>query len=196
MRKNISSTRTKQMLSDVLAELLSKKSIDKITIQDITDKCNINRQTFYYHFHDIYELTEWMFYQKATSIIGCEIDIDNWNEALLNAAHYIKDNKSVVVGIINSVGYSSIIHFIMEYVRPYIKNLILKESAGKNIEVRYTDFLSNYCTIAFSSLLIDWVVTDYDEKMNPEELLDLVKLSSDGYLDHALNNYHNFQKMK
>ena len=34
------------------------------------------------------------------------------------------------------------------------------------------------------------------QEMNPEELLDLVKLSSDGYLDHALNNYHNFQKIK
>ena len=48
-------------------ELLLEKSIDKITINDITEKCGINRQTFYYHFHDIYELIEWI----------CETDADH-----------------------------------------------------------------------------------------------------------------------
>ena len=56
----MSKATTKFAIAFAFKELLLEKSIDKITINDITEKCGINRQTFYYHFHDIYELIEWI----------------------------------------------------------------------------------------------------------------------------------------
>ena len=47
---------TKQAIADVFKEIMDKKSFDKITISDITGKCGLNRQTFYYHFQDKYDL--------------------------------------------------------------------------------------------------------------------------------------------
>lgn len=193
MRKNISSIRTKQKLADTLAELLAEKNIEKISIQDITDRCKINRQTFYYHFHDIYDLTTWMFQQKAESLFGCELDINNWNDCLLNTIHYIKENKKLVLGVINSTGYASVSHFIIEYIRPFIKNVILKNTSGQGIEEKNIDFLSNFCTISFSSLLIDWVITDRDEKESPEDLLNMIKITFKGFLNFTTNNYLNYQ---
>ena len=51
---------TKRALATSLKNMLSKKTLDKITVKDIVDDCNLNRQTFYYHFHDTYALLEWM----------------------------------------------------------------------------------------------------------------------------------------
>ena len=45
---------TKRALAESLKKLLSKKNLDKITVKDIVTDCGVNRQTFYYHFHDIY----------------------------------------------------------------------------------------------------------------------------------------------
>ena len=50
---------TKRALEASLKNLLLKKPLDKITINDIADDCGINRMTFYYHFRDIYDLVEW-----------------------------------------------------------------------------------------------------------------------------------------
>ena len=50
--------RTKEMLAESLMKLLARRTLDKITIQDIVDDCGYNRQTFYYHFHDIYDLID------------------------------------------------------------------------------------------------------------------------------------------
>ena len=47
---------TKQALANALKQLLQKKQITKITINDITETCGISRMTFYYHFKDIYDL--------------------------------------------------------------------------------------------------------------------------------------------
>ena len=47
---------TKRALEDSLKHLLLKKPVNKITINDITEDCGVNRATFYYHFQDIYAL--------------------------------------------------------------------------------------------------------------------------------------------
>ena len=51
---------TKLALEASLKELLRTKSIDRITINDLTEHCGISRMTFYYHFKDIYDLVEWI----------------------------------------------------------------------------------------------------------------------------------------
>lgn len=40
---------TKRALEQSLKNLLLKKPLTKITINDITEDCGINRMTFYYH---------------------------------------------------------------------------------------------------------------------------------------------------
>ena len=43
---------TKRALATSLKNMLSKKTLEKITVKDIVDDCSLNRQTFYYHFHE------------------------------------------------------------------------------------------------------------------------------------------------
>ena len=43
--------------------------MNKISITDLIKLCNVNRNTFYYHFEDIYELIIWMFNEEIKKII-------------------------------------------------------------------------------------------------------------------------------
>ena len=56
---------TKRALEASLKNLLLKKPLSKITINDITEDCGISRMTFYYHFKDIYDLVEWSCLEDA-----------------------------------------------------------------------------------------------------------------------------------
>ena len=55
-RPNTASQQTKQALAAALKELMAQKPIENITIHDLTEHCGIRRQTFYYHFEDVYDL--------------------------------------------------------------------------------------------------------------------------------------------
>ncbi len=44
--------RTRQLIRDALIELMMEKRYEKITIQDIIDRANIGRATFYNHYQD------------------------------------------------------------------------------------------------------------------------------------------------
>src|SRR5690349_11404731 len=48
--------RTRQLLRDALTSLILERGYDTLTIQDITDKANLGRATFYLHFKDKEEL--------------------------------------------------------------------------------------------------------------------------------------------
>src|SRR5690348_13436851 len=48
--------RTRQLLRDALLELISEKGYEAITLQDITDRANVARPTFYLHFKDKQDL--------------------------------------------------------------------------------------------------------------------------------------------
>lgn len=51
--------RTRRLLQNAFAELLAAKDFDDITVQDITDRAEVNRATFYAHFEDKFALLDY-----------------------------------------------------------------------------------------------------------------------------------------
>ena len=52
---------TKRVLAAALKELVGPHSYEKVSVIDICEACGVSRKTFYYHFKDKYDLTEWIF---------------------------------------------------------------------------------------------------------------------------------------
>ncbi len=50
--------KTRRALRDGLAELLMTKELHKVTVQEVADKADVNRVTFYKHYLDVYDLYE------------------------------------------------------------------------------------------------------------------------------------------
>ena len=67
---------TKRIIADGFRAVMAKKSFEKITISDITDQCGLNRQTFYYHFQDKYELLNWILYTEVITPFTEDLTID------------------------------------------------------------------------------------------------------------------------
>lgn len=83
---------------------MTQKPIDRITIHDLTERCGIRRQTFYYHFEDVYELLRWMFQAEAVALLKQHEGMLLWQEGLLQLFHYIEDNRAVCLCALRSVG--------------------------------------------------------------------------------------------
>ena len=65
---------TKLALANALKKLLQKKFLDDITVKELVEECEVNRQTFYYHFQDIYDLLRWFLeHETSEALRGCRI---------------------------------------------------------------------------------------------------------------------------
>lgn len=48
---------TEKAIRSAFLELLDQRPLNKITVKDITERCGINRNSFYYHYQDVPTLT-------------------------------------------------------------------------------------------------------------------------------------------
>ena len=53
--------RTKWMFANAIFDIITKKDLAKIRIKDLCEYCGTDRQTFYYHFKDKYDLVAWIY---------------------------------------------------------------------------------------------------------------------------------------
>lgn len=96
--------RTKYALAAALKERMAQKPIDKISIHDLTESCGIRRQTFYYHFEDVYDLLRWMFQEEAVALLQQHEGTLLRQEGLLQLFRYIEQNRAVCLCALKSVG--------------------------------------------------------------------------------------------
>ncbi len=75
MKTNARNNETRMALVRAFFSLLAEKPIDKVTVTDITLRCGVNRNTFYYHYRDVYDLYEGivgLFARQLESVFSSE----------------------------------------------------------------------------------------------------------------------------
>ena len=66
---NENNSETKILMARALKKLIKDRPFSKITVQDIVAECNINRNTFYYHFENNYDLLSFVYEQEVQNIV-------------------------------------------------------------------------------------------------------------------------------
>jgi AcrR family transcriptional regulator len=61
--------KTKNSIINSFIEIRSKKELERITVKELCEAAQINKSTFYSHYHDIYELSEELETEVVQSII-------------------------------------------------------------------------------------------------------------------------------
>ena len=120
-KEHISSEETKRAMAFSLKRLMVRKPLDKISIREITEGCGVNRQTFYYHFRDIYDLLEWMYQQEAVSLLAQYEGVLLWQDGLPQLLRYLRDNRDICLCTLRSLGHEHLRHFFQQNVYDIIR---------------------------------------------------------------------------
>lgn len=92
--------RTKYKLADALKTLLNEKPLEKIRIWELTERCDIHRQTFYYHFADVYDLFSWCIRSDGSDLAAWLVSFPSWQQALTGLLQHIVLNRSYFQAIL------------------------------------------------------------------------------------------------
>lgn len=71
---------TKNALAHSLKSLMEHTPLNKITVKHLVDHCCVNRQTFYYHFQDIYALLGWIYQTEAVESLTAYRSYSTWTD--------------------------------------------------------------------------------------------------------------------
>ena len=148
---------TKQALADSLKRLLTKQRLEKITVTELVDDCGVNRQTFYYHFHDIYDLIDWMLQEEAERILSKE-DFGDWLAGLERIMEWLVENRVVVLNVYHSIRHETLSDYIRRVIYPYTEQIVRREAAEiKTAQEEDIAFVTDMITVAATGYLMDWI---------------------------------------
>lgn len=110
---------TKRRIADSLVVISKEKPLRKVTVKDIMSSESMNRQTFYYHFQDIYSVVEWIFREDFASTLTTkeEKTIEEWIEVALDI---VQNNRAFYKRVLESVDREVVIRGMT----PIIENQI------------------------------------------------------------------------
>lgn len=153
---------TKIKIADCVKELMRKKEISKIRIGDIMNATGMSRQSFYYHFQDIYEVLEW---------IGCtdfkeQLEGDSYNSLCdwaCDLMTILQANRSFYEKLANEIAWPAIIRCVKPTLLSQVRHLLLCENReifeGKADEL---DAVTNFLSTSICYYMIDFV---YNKKV-------------------------------
>ena len=94
--------KTETMLCLAFMELLRKYPFPKITIQKIASQCGVNRQTFYYHFDNIYDLMTKAFEYELIHESHM-YEEKSWEAAMKKFLWWMQNNRVIIKNILSNV---------------------------------------------------------------------------------------------
>ncbi len=75
----------------------------------------VNRKTFYYHFHNIYDLVSWMFEEEAIEVVKQFDLISNYEDAIRFSMEYIEENEHVCNSALDAVSIVIAQSYLLQY---------------------------------------------------------------------------------
>ncbi len=186
MSRSASGVRTKKLISESFRKLLVIKPLNKISIREITDGCGLNRQTFYYHFQDIYSLLEWICQEEAVTFFKQQ-KITTVRDGLAEFLSYFKENEAVCASAINVLGDERFRAFVYSGLHDQMHSIVDEFSAELQVPDKCKAFVVQFYTISFTAYLVEWIRSGL--KPEPEELAGMLKIILQDNIRHALERF-------
>jgi AcrR family transcriptional regulator len=155
--------KTRHSLLTALSDLMQEKKYSNITVQEIIDKANVGRSTFYAHFETKDELLssciETIFEMLNQPITGC-VEQTGTETRLIPVAElfeHVKENSRLIKGLMVMESSEIPLHKIQFYWNKKIEEYLCTQLTNSKEPRVPLDVLTNHITFTLIDLLKWWV---------------------------------------
>lgn len=156
---------TKMAILQSFEHLLEDQAFDKITVSALIRDCGISRNTFYYHFKDVYDLLEaWLSRQLGQHLQnGSGLSLQEGTKALLHAC---VEKKRVIYNILNSLSRDQLERYLFNSPNDYIISYVRGEAEGRSVRETDVKELADFCRFAFAGYFLRFVWNDMQDDID------------------------------
>ena len=166
--------KTRAAIFSAFNELLTQKNYHQITVQDIIDRANVGRTTFYDHFETKDELLKEMctvlFDHVFSDMLTAESTHDfsladgSSHTIITHMIYHLRDNQKNILGILSCESGEMFLQFFRQYLREIFSPCLPQQTIQKVPQ----DFLLNHISGSFVNMIEWWIKSGTKE--TPEQL--------------------------
>lgn len=176
---------TRKMICEVFIKMLNERPLNKITVKDIAMACEINRNTFYYYYTDIYAILSELFQTELQTVIDEYNDTLSWEESFIMATKSALENKKAIYHVYNSMQREKLEDHIYNISGNVMIRYVEKISDGISASSRDKKLIASFYQSALTEMVLRWVA--YGMKEDPNAIIRRIGQLFDGNIKLSLN---------
>ena len=143
----------KQYIAQTFGQMVKEKPIDRITVKELVGRCEISRQTFYYHFHDLGEVMEWITRENASRVVRRCLDSKRPAEAARILVNCAVENQELVRRLSNTKKKAELQDMLMAGSRAYLLELYRRRGVVDTTISPEIEFSVEFCANGLAGVL-------------------------------------------
>lgn len=177
---------TKNLIKKEFMQLLKERSFHTITIATLSDRCEISRNTFYYHYEDIYSLVKEILRDELQKVDEEFNATFSWEESLLHAASFLLENKKAAQNLFHSIDKKDTDAYLYKICESVMSKYVENECRSKKIVAKERDkrIVIDFYRAALVGLLDKWMQEGMTE--SPNEMIFRIGKLFDGNIERSL----------
>ena len=168
------SQRTRTAIMEAFTRQIEQKPLDRITVKDIVEDCDITRNTFYYHFGDIYGLAQEVLAERLRQISMEFAPNEDWEELLLLLARQMTQHTRSIRHLFRSTKSDEIRRFMAEIFSILLNHLFDHLAEGRRVSAEDRRLIIDFYRFAITGVAERWLKER--DRQNPEELAHRLSL--------------------
>ncbi|MBO4859307.1 MAG: TetR family transcriptional regulator [Treponema sp.] len=176
MTNDLQSSETKLKMAQALKKLVNYKTFSKITVGDIITECGLNRNSFYYHFENMFDLLYWTYDQEIQNIVAAFQNANaDYTQSFEFILSYIDQNINLCQAAYESLGENDLENMIERDLKLFLTGSVAHVT--EELKVGISEDYKNFLIFNFSPMVrfqIVWYIK-YNDKLDKPRFLEYIK---------------------
>lgn len=178
---------TRELLGAALKDALRTTALDKVTVSRLSAAAGINRQTFYYHFSDVYDLAVWVFEVEVANHIMAHATYDQWADGYRTLLNYMRDNFDQMRAVLNSLGHKQRDIFFLEEFRAMMRAIVAELQGDLVLAEEDRQFIVDHFAVIVLGHFLRWLAMNGEE--DPDVLVPRIEKIMHGNVRASLETF-------
>ena len=175
---------TKKIIREEFIKILNERPLNKITVKDIASACEINRNTFYYYYTDVYALLSELFQTELQTVTDEYNDTFSWEESFIVATKFALENKIAINHVYNSIQREELEDYIYNVSGHVMNRYVEKLSDGISASSGDKKLISSFYQCALTEMVLRWIASGMKE--DPDTIVRRIGQLFDGHIALSL----------
>ena len=177
----------KRALAEAFIDALRTTPLAKVTVAGLASAAGVNRQTFYHHFTDVYDLARWVFAAEIADHIMAHASYDQWADGCRELLVYLKAHREQTYAVIRSLRHSDLERFFHRSLRAMMAVIVAELEGELRLKPADREFVIDHYTLAVVGHIMHWLATNMDD--DPVALVERLEFIMHGSVRESLERF-------
>ncbi len=154
---------TKKAIRASFIRLLGQMPLSQISVRRICEDCGVNRNSFYYHYHDIPALIEEIVRENTERVIEKYPTVNSLDDCLSDVFCFLIAHKKEIYHIYNSVNREIYDRYLMQLSDYIIRSYLTVAFSGVEIPEKDRETVIRFFKCEIFGLSFDWIMNGMRE---------------------------------